>query len=139
LGEIQNTLSELRALLAHFSGVSVESVDVKASRIDIVLLVERIESLGPIVYACDGANVGLHVWSVANGIPVQARANPASLRYRVSALGNQDATPSAQDRVQAFGVYLVNYAYVAELISIVEAGKLLASWNGKPIDSSNLG
>ena len=47
--ELDRTIAELRALLTQLTGVSVEYIDVRSSRIDIVLIVERIESVGPIV------------------------------------------------------------------------------------------
>ena len=128
--ELDRTIAELRALLTQLTGVSVEYIDVRSSRIDIVLIVERIESVGPIVYACDGANVALRLWSVASSGPASAQASAASVRYQVSALATHDATVSAREKVEIFGIYLVNFACAIDAITQTEADRLLVLWNG---------
>ena len=52
------------------------------------------------------------------------------MRYQVSALATHDATVSAREKVEIFGIYLVNFACAIDAITQTEADRLLVLWNG---------
>ena len=89
--------------------------------------------LAPEVALCrlyrDVAEEKLDLLQFAAGRSAQASA--ASVRYQVSALASHDATVSAREKVEIFGIYLVNFAYAVDAITQTEADRLLGLWNGK--------
>jgi hypothetical protein len=65
MDDTQKTLSELSTLLHRFPGVSVGSTDLRQDNISVEFKVKVIESIGPIVYESNGANILMDIWSSA--------------------------------------------------------------------------
>lgn len=123
------TITELRAVLARVSGVSLDRTESWEGHIGLVLRIERIESIGPILYAAAGANVGVDLWTGAKGQPVHERSNPALVRYRVRAKGSADSPEGALESMQFFGAYVIWYLHGTGGIETSEANRLLGAWN----------
>ena len=130
MDEPQKTLHELTALLARLPGVSVASRHCTPSHIDVTLRILAIESIGPVAYAAQGANIVLNIWSDAPGRPFSARADPALMCYSISAKNGVGETADALDRIQSFGVYIAWFLQGIGALGDIEANRVLALWNG---------
>ncbi len=133
MDEAQKTMSELMAVLHKMPGVSVDSTDIRDGHISIVLSIELIKSIGPIVYAANGANLPLDIWTNAPREPLHERANPAHLRYIITAKSPGANPHAALETIQLFGVFLVWYLNGIGSIAGTEANRLLTMWNGKRV------
>lgn len=123
------TIKELHSVLARLPGVSLDRTESWEGHIGLVLKIERIESIGPILYAAAGANVGTDVWTGAQGQPVRERSNPALVRYRIRAKGSADSPDDALESIQFFGAYVLWYLHGIGGIETSEANRLLSAWN----------
>ena len=94
------------------------------------LRILAIESIGPITYAAQGANVRLNIWTDARGRPFSERSDPALMRYSVSAKGSGGGGTDALDHVQSFGVYIAWFLQGIGALDDIEANRVLALWNG---------
>jgi hypothetical protein len=130
------TLAELEGLLGRLPGVSVVSTETPPGHLTIIMRIEQIESLGPIVYCTDGANVHFDIWSTAPGESLKERTNPTHLRYRVTAKDSKDRPNGALDDMQFFAVYLVWYLHAAGALDTTQANRLLANWDGQLVTSA---
>ena len=129
------TLAELEGLLDRLPGVSVVSSEAPPGHLTIIMRIEKIESLGPIVYCVGGANVHFDMWSTAPGESLTERTNPTHLRYRVSAKDSKDRPNGALDDMQFFGVYLAWYLHAAGALDTEVANRLLTNWDGQLVSS----
>lgn len=130
------TLAELGGLLGRLPGVSVVSTEAPPGHLTIIMRIERIESLGPIVYRVGGANAHFDIWTTAPPEPIVERANPSHLRYRVIAKDSEDRPNGALDDMQFFGVYLVWYLHAVGALDTNEANRLLTDWDGQLVAST---
>ena len=130
-----NLVEELSSLLRLLPGVSIDSSDIRPGNLSLVVAIERIESIGPIVYAACGANISLDLWTIAPPEPVPERANPAHVRYRI---GAKDLSANPKATIEAFeflGIYLVWYLHGIGVMPVTSANRLLSKWHGKKIST----
>jgi hypothetical protein len=131
MSDARATLAEVRGLLERLPGVSVVSTDASPGGISVVMKIDRLESLGPIVYCVGGANVHLGIWTTAPPKPIEERSNPLHLRYSVTAKESENGPNGALKAFQFFGVYLVWYLHAIGALEAKEANRLLTDWDGK--------
>jgi hypothetical protein len=117
---------ELNLALESLPGVSIHGVYVTSTRSSLVLTIEKIVSVGPIVYAAVGANLRVSVWSDAPGIPILSRGSPAFVRWGYLVTDSED---NAVERFKDFGAYILRYLYAVSAISPDLADQLALSWN----------
>ncbi len=130
MDELQKTLHELSSLLERLPGVSVVSTHCTSSYVDVTLRILAIESIGPIAYAAQGANVGFNLWSEAPGRPLSTQGDPALVRYSISAKNSVVDGADALDHIQSLGVYIAWFLQGTGILNDVEANRVLDLWNG---------
>lgn len=124
-------LREIAATLATLPYVAVEDITLPPAKPSITFTVAHLDSLGVVVYSADGANLPMHLWTVAPGRPISERATGKHIRYRLSAVELDSAM--AMDRFIVFGCYLAWYLYDAALLPKAAANALLEKWDGAPV------
>jgi len=133
--DIQKTISEFSSVLRLFPGVNVISAKKHKDNISIELSIRQIESLGPIVYAADGVNVPLNIWSKAPRDPTSERSNPEHLCFEISVKNSNSDQYSPLQAFQFFGVFLVWYLHEVGSMAKIEANRLLSMWNGALVNT----
>ena len=124
------TVNEICALLKLLPGVAIVSKRVTSAILEITFVVEKIESIGPLAYASEGANVALHLWSEAPNAPLEAHSNPAHVRFRLMAKNYALQQSCAGENFRNFGVRLLNYLREIKAVEASEASRLCALWSG---------
>ncbi len=135
MADYTNILGELKGLLERLPGLSVVSNDTWSGHLAITMKIERIESIGPIVYCVSGANVHFNVWTVAPPNPIEERTKPEHLRYRVTTNDSDNRPNGALEDLQHFGVFLVWHLHAIGALETKEANRLLTDWDGKLVAS----
>lgn len=130
MSEEDKTVGELKSLLGLLPGVSVESTDTRSGKILLVLVIEEMESIGPVAYAAQGANILMDMWTTAPRMPIRERSNPAHMRYAIYARNSVEKPNAAMEGIQFFGVYLVWYLQGIGELAESEANLLLDKWGG---------
>src|SRR5262245_10536577 len=100
------TFAELGSLVCRLPGVSVEATDISPSVFSMTLCITRFESVGPVAYCANGANIPVEVWSGAPQGQVEERSNPIHLRYLLRSLVAHGGREEALDRFAMFGNFL---------------------------------
>ena len=126
-------VEELSGLLRRLPGVSIDSADIRPGHLSLIVGIEKIESIGPIVYCASGANVPLDMWTTAPPKPLHERANPAHLRYRIMAKNVEGQPNAALEAFEFFGVFLVWYLHGVGALAEPDANRLLKLWDGKSV------
>lgn len=134
MNEQQTTLLELQKLLEMLPGVTIESMTNRTDYLSLVLLIEKLESVGPVTYAAQGANILFDLSTVAPRLPVQARSVPSSLRFAVAAKGSASEPEVALEAIQLFGIFLIHYLNGTGVLADERAHSLLAEWKGYPLE-----
>jgi hypothetical protein len=119
--KLHQLLEDIGSVLTILPEVTVDSID----SVSITLCINQLDSLAVVTYASDGANLPLHLWSVASG-----RTNIADqkyLRYRLVLLGR--SVDDAIESFEVFGCFLVGYLVAAGLLAEENANMLLEKWN----------
>lgn len=122
------TVSEIKALLEKYEGLSVEAIGQVKDKISLTLRFVDAASLVRIEHACSGANARSSCYEV--GLPEEGEPMSTSLgrmRFQYS-LGLDGEEPIAE----GFGLFLVWDLVKREVIERTDGDRLCALWNGAP-------
>ncbi len=135
MDNIQNTIKELSTVLKMLPGVNVVTTAIDEINISIELSIMQIESIGPILYAANGANLPFNIYSKAPREPVNERANPVNICYEISAKNNISINGTALDALKLFGTFIVWYLHGIGKMPKTESNRLLSMWDGAQVNT----
>jgi hypothetical protein len=133
MSDAKTTFDELNALLSGISGITVESTNIWPGGFGMTLTIRKTNSVGPIVYCANGANIPVEVYSAAPSGNLGERAKPKHLRYRLTSKITGNDRELALDRFAMFGNHLVWHLHAIDALTTREANRLLKLWNGRHV------